>query len=94
MNWVHVRYLLDKIIPSILKMSSEEEAGAALVGWVGASPTQTNQEHGASSFNLFGPWSQESTQITLKLFLVWIGCAFICTVDEDSSLVVGRWSLV
>lgn len=94
LEMIRYDYLLDKIIPSILKVGPEEEAGPTLVCGVHRVPSQANQEHGPATLHLQWSWSEKPGQITLELHPVSICCALICAVDENLSFVVSRWSFV
>lgn len=52
LEMIRYDYLLDKIIPGILKVGPEEEAGPTLVCGVHGVPSQANQEHGPATLHL------------------------------------------
>ena len=87
-------YLLDKVIPSILKVGPKEQPSPTLVSGVHRGPPQADKEHWPASLHLLWPCPQEACQVRLELFLVCLCCALIGTMDEHSPFVVCCWSLV
>lgn len=87
-------YLLDKIIPSILKVGPKEEAGSALVGGVEGGPAQADKEHGPTSLQLLSPGPQKFCQVRLKLLPVSLRRRLVCSVDEHPPSVVRHRSSI
>ena len=87
-------YLLDKIIPSILKVGPKEEAGSALVGGVEWGPAQADKEHGPTSLQFLSPGPQKPCQVRLKLLPVSLRRRLVCPVDEHSPSVVRHRSSI
>lgn len=89
-----MKYLLEKIIPGILKVGPEENARTTLVGGVDGGPAEADKEHGATFLHLLWSCSEEAGQVCLVLLLVRLGRALLRTVDEHPPFVVRRRSLV
>jgi hypothetical protein len=82
--------LLDEIVPRVLEVRAEEEAGAALVGRVAGAPAEAGEEHGAAALHLARPRTQEAGEVGLELALVRGGDGLRGAVDEHPPAIVRR----
>lgn len=85
-------YLMDKIVPGVLKVGPEEDAGPTLVGGVHGGPPEADQEHGPTLLHLLRPRPEEPCQVSPELPLVRLCRRLTRAVDEHPPSVVGRRS--